>query len=75
MGQEGIRKITDGPQEHHQPRQAICLFLLPVIPYLRYQLYAPEDSAYCTQDISGDGNTVLGCHVGTKLYALEIAKR
>ena len=72
LEQEGVRKYTYSPQKHHQPRQAIGLLLLPIVPYLGYQLYTPEDSANRTEDISGDGNACLGCHVLEICYRMKI---
>ena len=75
MGQRDVRKNTNSPEEHHQPRQAICLLLLPIVPYLRHQLYAPEDSADCTEDVSGNGNAGLGCHVLNKILCHAVCEK
>lgn len=56
------RYRTDCPKEHHQPGQPIRLFLLPIEPYLRDQLNAPEDGTNGAEDIGGDGDVALRCH-------------
>lgn len=56
------RYRTDCPKEHHQAGQPIRLFLLPIVPYLRDQLDAPEDGTNGAEDVGGDGDVALRCH-------------
>lgn len=52
------------PEEHHRPGQAVCGLCAPVCPYLRYELDAPQDRAYCPEDRCRDGDGGLWCHGG-----------